>query len=317
MVPPTENSELAISSRDQMLPVRMRWYKNPQKVAVIGFILGVIGIAWAPILFRLSEVGPTASAFWRVALAVPVIAVWVLLTGHSTTRNPVIPGWQGSIGLIAAGLFFAGDLFFWHLSLTLTSVANATLFANAAPIFVTLIAWGLFGARFSRQFLIGLLLAVAGAACLMADSIGISPSNLSGDLMGLVTALFLAGYLLTVERLRTQYSTSTIMLWNAVAGAAALLPATLLLEPDFFPATMTGWGVLLALAVVSHTIGQGLIAFAMSELPAPFTAVALLLQPVLAAVFAWVALGESLGLMQALGGTIILTGILLARRGIA
>ena len=82
----------------------------------------------------------------------------------------------------------------------------------------------------------------------------------------------------------------------------------------FLPVDMRGWLVLIALALVSHIGGQGLIAFALAHLPAAFSSVSLLLQPVLAALFAWLLLGELLGPSQALGGALVLLGILIARR---
>ncbi len=296
-------------------------------IAFIALCLGVFGIAWAPILFRLSEIGPVATAFWRVALAFPFLCAWRFAESRRAGRpmrsgdgDPPVSatsayGLDGRLGLFLAGAFFAGDLAFWHWSLTWTTVANATLFANAAPIFVTLAAWLLLRRRFSGRFLLGLALAIAGAGLLMGGSLQVGIDNLFGDLLGIVTALFLAGYLLTVERLRLRHSTASIMAWNAGAGALLLLPLALLTEGALVPRTAEGWAALAALALVSHVLGQSLIAFSMVRLPAPFTAVTLLLQPVLAALFAWIVLAEPVGPLQAVGGVVILCGVLLARNG--
>lgn len=306
----------------------MQNHKSEQ-VALFALFLGVIGIAWAPILFHLSELGPAATAFWRFALAFPFFCMWRLATARAADRLdggvPHVVGqpthasersaFDGRPGLFLGGAFFAGDLVFWHWSLTLTTVANATLFANAAPIFVTLAGWLIFGRRFSGRFLLGLALAMAGAGLLMGGSFRIASENLFGDMLGIAAALFLAGYLLTVERLRGRYSTASIMVWNAGAGALLLFPLALFTEDALLPSGLSGWGALLALALVSHVAGQSLIAFSMSRLPAPFTAVSLLCQPVLAAVFAWMVLGETIGSLQFVGGAIILFGVLLARNG--
>ena len=72
--------------------------------------------------------------------------------------------------------------------------------------------------------------------------------------------------------------------------------------------------MLLALALVSHAAGQSLIAFALAHLPAALGSLSLLIQPVAAAGLAWVLLAEALGWLQALGGAIVLAGILIARR---
>ena len=68
---------------------------------------------------------------------------------------------------------------------------------------------------------------------------------------------------------------------------------------------------------MSHAAGQGLIAYALAHLPAAFSSVGLLLQPVVAALFAWLLLAEPLAALQVAGGLIVLAGIYLARRGSA
>jgi drug/metabolite transporter (DMT)-like permease len=73
--------------------------------------------------------------------------------------------------------------------------------------------------------------------------------------------------------------------------------------------------VLAALAFISHAAGQGLIAYALAHLPAAFSSVSLLFQPVMAALFAWAVLAEPLAPLQIAGGIVVLLGIYLARRG--
>ncbi|HSG05447.1 MAG TPA: DMT family transporter, partial [Nitrospiria bacterium] len=98
-------------------------------------------------------------------------------------------------------------------------------------------------------------------------------------------------------------------------SALALWPVVDLLGENALPVTMKGWMVLAGLAVISHGIGQSLIAYALAHLPAAFSSVGLLLQPVGAAALAWIILAEPLSGWQWLGGLIVLSGIYLARRG--
>ena len=81
------------------------------------------------------------------------------------------------------------------------------------------------------------------------------------------------------------------------------------------PVTGAGWLKLIGIALISHACGQGLIAYALAHLPAAFSSVSLLLQPVMAGVFAWVLLGEPLVALQIAGGVVVLAGIYLARKG--
>jgi len=182
-------------------------------------------------------------------------------------------------------------------------------------VFVTPAACLLFGERISAAFLIGLALAVGGAALVMGDSLSLSAEHIAGDGLALVTAAFYAGYFLVLRHLRSVFSTATIMTWSAVVTAIFLLPLAAASGETLIAITAFGWTILVLLALISHVGGQSLIAYAFAHLPASFSSVALLLQPTLAAVLAWLILGERLGRLQALGGALVLLGIATARRG--
>ena len=282
--------------------------------ALAALLLGATCIALSPIFVRVADTGPTASAFWRVALAVPVLWLFTLVKSDGETRT--YPGrWKL---LVAAGFAFAGDLAFWHASIQLTSVANSTLLANLASIFVTLAAWLAFGQRPTRQFLAGLAAALVGVALLVRTSLEFAASGLLGDALGVVTAVFYAGYILAVKALRDRGEAALrLMAISTTLTAIILLPVALASGEQMLPASAHGWLVLLGLALVSHAAGQGLIAYALAHLPAQFSSVSLLFQPVMAAVFAWVLLAEPLTPLQIVGGVIVLGGIYLARRGSA
>jgi drug/metabolite transporter (DMT)-like permease len=280
--------------------------------ALGALLLGATCIALSPIFVRLSEAGPTATAFWRVALAVP--ALWILYFAKPKTA---VRRYSGKWPLfLAAGFAFAGDLGFWHASIQLTSVANSTLLANLASIFVTLAAWIFLRQRPSGQFLAGLAAALAGVALLVHTSLAFSATGLAGDALGVVTAMFYAGYILAVKSLRDRgESTLHLMAVTTTITALFLFPVALASGEQMLPHSAYGWRVLIGLALVSHAFGQGLIAYALAHLPAAFSSVSLLFQPVMAALFAWVLLAEPLVALQIVGGIVVLVGIYLARRG--
>lgn len=282
--------------------------------ALGALLAGATFIALSPIFVRVSEAGPTATAFWRVGLAVP--ALWILygIKPRATARRYTAK-WPL---LAAAGFAFAGDLGFWHTSIKLTSVANSTLLANLASIFVTLAAWIFLRQRPTRIFLTGLGAALVGVTLLVHTSLEFSSTGLAGDALGVVTAIFYAGYILAVKGLRDRGETTLhLMAVTTTVTAIILFPVALATGEQMLPATITGWLFLLGLALVSHAAGQGLIAYALAHLPAAFSSVSLLFQPVMAALFAWVLLAEPLVPLQMVGGLTVLLGIYLARRGSA
>jgi drug/metabolite transporter (DMT)-like permease len=194
-------------------------------------------------------------------------------------------------------------------------VANATLLANFAPIFVTLGSWLIFGERFSRLFLAGLALAMLGAITLMGSSINLGTQHLYGDLLGLCCGGFYGGYILSIARLRTRFDTLTVMLWSGLVTFLLLLPLSWIQGESLIAPSLYGWLVLIGLALISHAGGQSLIAFSLAHLPAAFSSVVLLLQPVIAAILAVIVLGELPIVWQIVGGLIVLIGIYTAKRG--
>ncbi len=284
-------------------------------LALAALLLGAVLVGASPIFVRLSELGPMATAFYRPFLALPVLMIWMAADRRHNpeTRRPAKRG--DYFRLLLAGAFFSGDLAFWHLSIMNTSVANATLFANFAPIFVTLGAWLLFAHKVTRQYLAGMALALTGAAVLAGESFVLAPENLLGDFFGLVTAMFLASYILAMSRLRAGFSTATTMAWSSLGTAAVLLPVALLSGEEMFAVTLYGWMILVGLALFSHAAGQGTIIYALAHLPPGLSSIGLLLEPVAAALLAWVILAEAVSPWQGAGGVIILWGIVIARRG--
>jgi drug/metabolite transporter (DMT)-like permease len=162
--------------------------------------------------------------------------------------------------------------------------------------------------------MIALVIALAGTVMVLGASHDMGERHLLGDLLGILTAVFYAAYILAVKQVRQTIATGTLMFWSAMISATALLPIAIISSEDLIANTLYGWVILGGLAIFSHCGGQGLITYALAHLPAAFSSLTLLLQPVIAAFLAWMLLAEPLGGLQAAGGSVVLAGILLASR---
>lgn len=285
-------------------------------VSALALALGSIAMGASPIFVRLADVGPFASAFWRIALAIPFLwlwSEWERRRSSKASRLDVISHHRGVIFLL--GFLFAGDLFFWHLSIHNTSVANATLLATMTPIVVTLGAWLVLKETVNARIFAGVALGVLGAAFLVGASARYNPENLPGDVYGLVTSFFFGTYVLTVSWARRRLSAAETMFYPALVTAALLLVAALTLDDRLLPATWQGAAALLGLALVSHVGGQGLTAYALGLLPAIFSSLVIFVEALAAVILAWLVLSESVSMWQALGGLFLLAGIYAARPG--
>lgn len=262
----------------------------------------------SPVFVRWAELGPFASAFWRVALALPALYAWMRMAERGSPPSP-----KFTRAALLAGLAFSGDLFFWHLAIFRTSVANATFFATTAPIFVALAGWLLLRIAVSAATLAGLGLCLLGGGALVAQSFALAPERLAGDAFGLCTAVFFGLYFLAVGAARKRVGAARVTFELSLVTTAVLFCVAFAVEGRFAPASTRGWLALLALAFISHVGGQGLLAVALGRLPALFSSLVIFLEALAAAFFGWMLLGEPVSLLQALGGVLILSGIFISR----
>jgi drug/metabolite transporter (DMT)-like permease len=105
------------------------------------------------------------------------------------------------------------------------------------------------------------------------------------------------------------------MAWSTAITALCILPVALASGESFFAHSARGWWVLIGLALLPQAVGQSLIAYALAHLPATFSSVGLLLEPVVAALLAWLLLHETMSALQLTGSASVLGGIFLAHRG--
>jgi drug/metabolite transporter (DMT)-like permease len=284
-----------------------------RRFALAALLVGAFSIGCSPIFVRLSEVGPISTAFWRLSLALlPLLAFSGRKIGQPGTALPKRP--LEHLLVAGPGLILAVELMTWHLSLRLTTVANSTLFANLAPVFVALGGWLFLKQKVSRTFILALAMSLVGAIILKGGLAFDGVGHIAGDTLAVLAAALYAAYIMLIGWVRQRYTTAVIMIWGSLAASMFSLPVALYLEPAILPTTLFGWAMVFGLAWISQAGGQSLITFALAWLPVAFSSLTLLIQPVVAAALAWVLLGEALTPMQMIGGLVVLIGIFLARK---
>lgn len=287
-----------------------------RKLALLYLVIGAVAIGFAPIFVRLSEVGPIATAFWRVAIAFPILTLLSIGQGYTRPDESHTPVLKDYLWLLFSGVLFGGDLATWHLSIQYTTIANSTLIANFSPIIIALWGWVVLRKPPQKKLVIGLLLAILGITILIHPSLHMDEDIRIGDGLAFITAFFYAGYLLVLSRARKKFTAFTSMAISTFASMLTLLIITGLSGELAMPQTEMAWIILFALALFAHILGQGLIAYALPYLPVTFSSTALLIQPMVAAMAGWYFFSEYLGLGQIIGILIALVGIFLAKQSI-
>jgi drug/metabolite transporter (DMT)-like permease len=283
-------------------------------VAFAALTMGAIAMGVSPVFVRFAETGPFASAFWRVFLAFPVLFLWAWWELRRKGKSLRI---EFPSAVFWSGMFFAGDLVLWHLSILNTTMANATLMACLAPVWVILFSGAFIGEPVGRNSYYGLALCILGAMMLIGSSYNVDPSRIKGDLYGMATSIFFGLYFLSVRVARRNRESGELTLLITIITAACLfvvaLIATLFAGQKFFPSTMQGVTSLLMLGTISHAGGQGLLSVALGSLSAVFSSLVIFIEAIAGAFFGWLVFDEHLTPTQIAGAIAILLGIWVAR----
>ncbi len=275
--------------------------------ALVAVIVANAALAFGPLFVRLADTGPVAAAFWRMALAVPMLAAIALVTRKPGAAAPSLRVWL-FVGL--AGVAFAADLGTWHLGILHTTMANATLLGNSATFLFPL--WGFLVARAwpTRMQGVALLLAAAGATLLMGRSYQLDPRHLAGDLLCIVAGVLYALYFILMSDVRRALAPWPALALSSLASLLPLLGYALVLGERVMP---QHWTPLLALALVCQLLGQGCMIYALGRLPPLVIGLALLIQPTVAAAIGWVHFGEALSAPDFAGIAMIAAALVLVR----
>ena len=243
---------------------------RPEFRYLTGLFLGATIIAFAPILAVLSarwgELPATTTAFWRVALAFPVLGSLVALR-RATYRDVSAeqPPSESRWVLVAPGLLFSLDLTAWHASMAYVSAGLATLIGNLSVIVVPTVAWFWLKERYPRSFFVGAAVALGGTVLLVIPPDRAVQSTLPeggqnyllGNLLALSTAFLYGGYQLTIKRARQRNSALTVLFCTVTVATVLLGAVCWVRGARVLPTDARAWWALLALAVVCQCLGQG------------------------------------------------------------
>ena len=283
--------------------------QNPARRPAFAFpalILANLFLAAGPWMVRLADVGPVSAGFWRLALAVPFLA----LVGWRQHQGRPFPGWTMIVLVALGGLFFAADLAAWHAGILRTKLANATLFGNFASFLFTIYGFVLLRRLPRPVQLLALLLAMIGTILLLGSSYELSGANLAGDLLALLAGLFYTFYLIAVDRARQAMQPWPVL---AVATAAGALPILLFALALGEPVIPHDWLPVIALSISSQLIGQGLLVYAMGYVSPVVVGLCFLTQPIAAAAIGWGAFGERLSTGDGIGAVLVCAALVLIR----
>jgi len=277
--------------------------------AYLALSLGVFVFGLGAILVKKANAPGCAVAFYRMAIATVLMALpfCAHIRGRSLPRRGVALAALG-------GVLLAIDLWLWATGVAMSGATIPTLMANTAPLWVGLASLLLLKRRLGRLFWPGLALALAGAAFVLRADLSRGAAVATGTALGLVAALFYAGYHIATERGRAVMSTLSYFWIASASGAAFLLVVCLGTRTPLSGYPAETYAYFLALALLVQILGWLSVSYVLGHLPAAVVSPTLLGQPVITALLAVPLLGETLSPRHIAGGIAVLAGVLIVHR---
>jgi drug/metabolite transporter (DMT)-like permease len=281
-------------------------------------LLVLIAVIWGTTFTVVHE---TVAAF--PALALIALRFW----SAAAVFIPTLAGRRAElkhhgllVGALLGGLLFVGFAT-QTLGLRYTSPARAGFITGLSVVLVPLLGWG-FGQRPPRRVIVGVTLAVLGLGFLSwgchiswlgcAGSAEPTPYQHIGDLLVFVCALAFAMHIVAVSRWATTLPIVPINTVQLIV-AAGLASVTALLSEWPLPTPTWGvWGAALFLGVVATALAFALQLKLQRYTSASHTALIFALEPIFAAFFSWLWIGEALTVAVWLGGGLMLLGVIVA-----
>jgi drug/metabolite transporter (DMT)-like permease len=272
---------------------------TPLRMLALAALMSGIG----PVLVRESPVGPAATAFWRMAIALP----FAISTGRFAFS---MAGRDIALALIS-GVLLAADLVFWNNAILRTSVMEATVLVMMFPLIVAVVEIFFLGRRLSTNLIIGGLIALTGTVVITA---GKAPGqhDLLGDMMALAAAFFYAASLLISAQLCRRNEASGVTLWVIFGAAAGTLPFASS-ESVLLPTSAGALAYLSAYGLLTYG-SYALYNSTLSKLPTTMVAISGYGQPIIASSLAAIFLHEIPSWTSFLGALIIVSGLILATK---
>lgn len=270
-------------------------------------LLGVLSVSFAAILVTLSSATPLHNAFYRMLFSALLLVpfVWKIKSQFSSVplKNYLLMAISG----IALGLHF----FTWFTSLDHTSIANSMVLICMSPIFTVSGGALIFGTKFEKKELIMTLTAIIGGVIMALHTGEFILGEMFGNAMALLGAFLIAVYLLIGNYVRRTVSTTLYTFMVYFFASLSLFFFTLLDRTPLFDQTPKDWGIFFLLALFPTLMGHSLFSYALKYVKAAFISTAVLFEPVLTILLAMLIFQVYPDLIQLIGGSIILTALIL------
>ena len=280
-----------------------------EKHPFIMIIIGVIGISLSSIFVKYSPAPSSVTAAWRLLWTVVLMTPVAL--GSRQVRGEFRSAGKKTVLLsVLSGVFLAVHFAVWFESLAHTSVASSTTIVCTEVIWVSLGYCLFLKGRLSLRAAAAIAVALAGSVLVAWSDSTSGGAHFYGDVLALVAAVAVAVYTLLGRMVREETST-TVYTYLCYCSCAGVLVLTCVAQGSGL--LDYGWSAVLVgllLSLFSTILGHSIFSWCLKFFSPSFVSASKLCEPVVAAVLAGFLFSEIPTLLQVLGGTLILGGVL-------
>lgn len=281
---------------------------NEKTMPYVAIAIGVISVSLSAIFVKLSSAESAVIAFYRMLFSVLIMSPVFLLKYKSELKLLQKRDWLFSI---VAGLFLAFHFILWFESLNYTSVASSTVLVTLQPIFAFIGTYLFFKEKVAFQSIVAVIVAISGSLLISWGDFRVSGAALYGDGLALIACAFITGYLLFGQDVRKRLSLMTYTMVVYSVSTITLFFYVLFMGQSFGPYESTDWLLFVMLAIVPNLLGHTLFNWSLKWVSTNVISIAILFEPVGAAILAFFIFNEKLILSQVIGGIIVILGILM------
>lgn len=292
---------------------RARRVRNAPSDVILFAAVSLWALNYSVVKFGIGEFELLALPVFRFGVAGLVLLAILRL------REGAIGVHRADLARLAVAGFFGVTLsqISFVYALKFTTASDNALLGATAPIVTAVLATVMGLERSGRRHWTAALFGLAGVVLIVAGSPGVRlfGSGLLGDALAFGNVLVSSMSAIVVVPLLTRYSVYRVLTYEMLLGTAILLPIALpsLLAQDFSRVTGEGWAALAYMILATGVVTNLLYFTAMGRIGASRAAIYQYLQAFLGVLFAILLLGEGVGIVQLVGGAIVVASVILSR----
>ncbi|MER2155914.1 MAG: DMT family transporter [Solibacillus sp.] len=274
----------------------------------IPIIIGVISVSLSAIFVKLASADAGVIAFYRMLFSILIMLPWFLMKYSSEIKVLSKRDWIFSS---IAGVFLSFHFILWFESLNYTSVASSTVLVTMQPLFAFIGTYLFFKEKITLQTFIAGGIAILGSVLISWGDFQISGTALYGDILALIACALITGYLLFGQDVRKRLSLVTYTMVVYTVSTITLFFYIIVKGESFGPYPAIDWMWFILLAIIPNLLGHNLFNWALKWTSTNVISIAILFEPVGAALLAIFIFNEYLTVSQIVGGLVVILGIML------